>query len=86
MSGEVYFLYSDEQIREKNLILSKTSRKKRFIPGVVTVGHEKRKFSQLSKNPTIPRFPDAVIVASGDISKFTYVMPETEYILGENTL
>ena len=70
-----YFLYSDEQISEKNKVLAKTY--KRFSPGVVVVGNRKESFSQLSDQPTIPRFVDTKIVAMGDPKDFTYKMPST---------
>ena len=70
-----YFLYSNEQIAEKNKILSKTSKK--FSPGIVVINNKKEPFSQLSDQPTIPRFVDTRIVAMGDPKTFTYKMPET---------
>ena len=69
-----YFLYSEEQIQEKNKILAKTS--KRFSPGTVSVGSKKEKFSQLSRVPELPRFVDTKIVASGNLHNFVFKMPE----------
>lgn len=71
--AEKYFLYSDEQITEKNNILSKFGKK--FFPGSVSVNGRMVKFTQLSDKPDMPRFVDTKIVASGDISKMVYKMP-----------
>lgn len=69
-----YFLYSDEQISEKNRLLAKSH--KSFKPGVVVVNNKREKFTQLSDKPTIERFADTKIVASGQLESFTYEMPE----------
>lgn len=70
----VYFLYSDEQIEEKNQILIKTGKK--FVPGTVVVDGKRQKFSQIHSSSTMPRFVDTRIVASGEKSTFTYVEPQ----------
>ena len=72
-----YFLYSDEQIKEKNLILARTG--KTFVPGVITQNGKRVKFIQLSDKPDIgKRFSDVKIIASGELSTFTYTMPSAE--------
>lgn len=68
-----YFLYSDEQIKEKNKILARSD--KEFVPGVVALNGNKLKYTQLSDTPDIPRFVDTKIVASGEITNFTYTKP-----------
>ena len=73
--SKTYFLYSDEQITEKNKILEKTGKK--FEPGYVVVGGKRVKFSQLSSSPTIDRFIDTKSVASGDLGSFIYEAPKT---------
>lgn len=73
--ADKYFLYSDEQIKEKNSILAHSS--KYFVPGVVIVGGKRVKYTQLSDTPTMTRFVDTKIIASGDLSTFTYVEPTT---------
>jgi len=78
----VYFLYSEDQIKEKNNILAKMS--KTFQPGRVIVGPNRLKFSQISTQPTIPRFVDTKIVASGEQSDFTYTLPQNVDIRGNN--
>ena len=71
----VYFLYSDEQIKEKNEILARTSKK--FEPGIVTVQGKKQKYTQLSKDPNaLNRFVDTKIIASGEESNYTYTLPK----------
>ena len=48
-----YFLYSDEQIKEKNEVMAKAG--KYFIPGYVAINGNRVKFTQLSDSPTIPK-------------------------------
>ena len=72
-----YFLYSDEQIKEKNKILARTG--KIFVPGVITQNGKRIQFTQLSDKPDIgKRFSDVKIIASGELSTFTYTMPSAE--------
>ena len=72
-----YFLYSEEQIKEKNTILARTG--KTFVPGVITQNGKRVKFTQLSDKPDIgKRFSDVKVIASGELSNFTYTMPTTE--------
>lgn len=70
-----YFIYSEEQIKEKNEILDKTE--KQFEPGIVVVNGERKRFTQLSKTPTLNRYFDAEIVAEGEIDNFVYSMPKS---------
>ena len=70
-----YFLYSNEQLEEKNKILAKTSKK--YAPGYVIINNRKEPFTQLSDTQTIPRFVDTRIVAMGELKDFVYKMPET---------
>ena len=78
----VYFLFSEEQVQEKNQILAGMSKK--FQPGVISIGNKKEKFSQISSSSTIPRFVDTKIVAEGEQDKFTYTMPQTVEMRGNN--
>lgn len=71
----VYFIYSEEQFKEKNQILNRTG--KTFEPGTVVVNGVRKKFTQLSTKPSIPRFIDFKIVAEGELDKFSYTEPET---------
>lgn len=70
----VYFLYSDEQIEEKNKILIRTGKK--FLPGNVVVNGKRVKYTQIYSSPKMPRFVDTKIVASGEKSTFTYTEPQ----------
>lgn len=70
-----YFLYSDEQIKEKNSILSKSGKK--FVPGFVTVGGKRVNYTQLSDTANMKRYIDTKIVASGDLNNFSYTKPTT---------
>lgn len=70
----VYFLFSADQIKEKNKILYNTG--KVFEPGTVIINGNRKKFTQLSTKPTIPRYIDAEIVAQGIIDNFIYTEPK----------
>lgn len=71
----MYFLYSREQVDEKNEILAKSN--KEFVPGYVIVGGIRKEFSTLSSKPEIPRYIDTRIVAEGEVKDFTYEKPKT---------
>lgn len=70
-----YFLYSQEQLDEKNAILERSN--KEFVPGVVVDGGVRKNFTVLSTEPEIPRYFDTEIVAYGDDSTMTYTKPTT---------
>lgn len=65
-----YFLYSAEQLKEKQEVLAKVG--KLFTPGTVVVNGTRKNYTQLSDTPNLPRFIDTVIVAEGDITNITY--------------
>lgn len=72
-----YFLYSDEQIKEKNIILARSG--KCFMPGTIVINGRKTKFTQISNNANIGnRFSDIKIIAVGEESTFSYIAPTTE--------
>lgn len=72
-----YFLYSQEQINEKDRVEAK--RGKRFVCGTVSVGNQSEKFSHLSTKPSLGnRYPDCKIVAKGYLSEMRYSMPKTD--------
>ena len=76
--GKVYFLYSDEQIKEKNTILAQTG--KQFEPGTVVVQGKRVKYTQMSTQvDALKRFADNKVIASGEQSEFTYVAPKSSY-------
>ena len=68
----VYFLYSEQQQKERSEIDKKMSRV--FIPGSVIVNGRKRIFTELSKSSS-NRYPDCKIVAEGMKSKMMYTPP-----------
>lgn len=76
----VYFLYSDEQFREKNEILKKAG--KSFSAGTVVINGKRQKYTQLSDKPSIPRFIDTKIVAEGILNSFTYTNTKIESLKG----
>lgn len=71
----VYFLYSEEQLKEKNNILNKQG--KVFVPGTVYVGMSRMSFTQLSDKDHIDRFIDTKIVAKGYKNQMKYDLPKT---------
>lgn len=78
----LYFLYSGDQIKEKNKILANCN--KQFVPGTVSVQNKRCKFTHISQSPNIPRFIDAKIVASfNSIEEATYVSPSTTSLKGD---
>ena len=68
-----YFLYSQQQVNDRNSILDKMN--KVFKPGTVIVGGSKKEFSALSDTPDIPRYNDTRLIAEGEISTFKYTSP-----------
>jgi hypothetical protein len=69
----VYFLYSEEQVKERNKILAKQG--KVFIPGTVYIGMSRLQFSQMSEKDTLERFIDTKIVAKGYQNQMKYDLP-----------
>lgn len=68
----VYFLYSDQQNKDRSGIEKKMSRV--FVPGTVIVNGRKKIFTELSKSSS-NRYPDCKIVAEGMKSKMMYTPP-----------
>ena len=71
----VYFLYSEEQIKEKNTILEKTG--KVFIPGSVYIGMSRKLFTQLSDKDYMDTYIDTKVVAKGYKNQMKFDMPKT---------
>ena len=69
----VYFLYSEEQIKERNKILEKQG--KVFVPGTVYIGMSRLSFSQMSEKDSLPRFIDTKIVAKGYQNQMKFDLP-----------
>lgn len=65
----VYFLYSEQQSKERSAIEKSMSRV--FTPGTVVINGRKRFFTEISKKPT-NRYPDCKVIAEGYKSKFIY--------------
>ena len=70
----VYFLYSEQQNKERSEIEKKMSRV--FSPGTVIVNGRKKIFTELSKSSS-NRYPDCKIVAEGWKSKMMYTPPSS---------
>lgn len=68
----VYFLYSDQQSKERSEIDKRMSRI--FSPGSVIVNGRKKIYTELSKSTT-NRYPDCKVVAEGWRSKMIYNPP-----------
>lgn len=68
----VYFLYSEQQLKDRSEIEKKMSRV--FNPGTVIVGGRKKIFTELSKSSS-NRYPDCKIIAEGYKSKMLYTNP-----------
>ena len=71
----VYFLYSDEMMKERNQILSKQN--KMFQAGTVVVNGVAKQYTYMNTKDSIPRFIDAKVVASGRKEDFKYTEPAT---------
>jgi hypothetical protein len=72
----VYFMYSGEQIKEKNTVLEKSNKK--FRPGTVVVNGQRKEFTQIVKDTSkMSRFVDAVIVCEGILGDNTFTNPDT---------
>ncbi len=65
----VYFLYSEQQFKERTAVEKKLSRI--FTPGVVIVNGRKKTFTEMSKNSS-NRYPDCKIVAEGYKNKMVF--------------
>lgn len=72
----VYFLYSEEQLKEKNEILKKQN--KVFVPGTVYIGMSRIPFTQLSDKDTMDRYIDTKIVAKGYKNQMKFDLPKNE--------
>lgn len=70
----VYFLYSEEQVKEKNEILKKVG--KVFVPGTVYIGMSRKNFSQMSDKDSM-KYIDTKIVAKGYKNQMKFDLPKT---------
>ena len=74
LTGYKYFLYSEEQNKEKNNILNKTGYV--FEPGTIIINGSRKKFTSISDKNSIPRFIDTKIIAEGNVENMTYIEPK----------
>ena len=73
----MYFMYSSEHINQKNDIESNIGR--RFECGTVVINGTKKKFSFMGADKKfMGMYPDAILVAEGELSKMQYIKPYTE--------
>ena len=73
----VYFVYSGEQIKEKNSILK--PRNKKFKCGTVVVNGQRKEFTQIvTKLSQMSRYVDTRIICEGVLGDFTYNNPTEE--------
>jgi hypothetical protein len=72
----VYFLYSEEQIKEKNNILSKVGKK--FVPGSVYIGMSRKLFTQISDKDSMEQYIDTKVVAKGYKNQMKFDLPRNE--------
>ena len=69
-TGYKYFLYSYEYLKSRNSIEEKIG--KTFVCGTVVVNGTLKEFNIISNQPTINRYPDARIIAEGNIETMKY--------------
>ena len=72
----VYFLYSEEQIKEKNNILNKVGKK--FVPGSVYIGMSRKMFTQISNKDSMEQYIDTKVVAKGYKNQMKFDLPRNE--------
>lgn len=65
----VYFLYSEQQYKDRTAIEKKMSRI--FNPGMVVVNGRRKEFTEMSKKNT-NTYPDCKIIAEGYKSKMKF--------------
>lgn len=65
----VYFLYSEQQFKERTAVEKKMSRI--FTPGSVIINGRKKPFTEMSKKSS-NRYPDCKVVAEGYKSKMIF--------------
>lgn len=73
----VYFVYSGEQMKEKNEILK--PRNKKFKCGIVVVNGQRKRFTQIVTNINqMSRYVDTKVVCEGIYGDFTFTEPSQE--------
>lgn len=71
----VYFLYSEQQYKERTELDRKMSMT--FSPGTVVVNGRKKIFTEMSRNSK-NRYPDCKVVAEGFKGKLTFTPVSTK--------
>ena len=79
---EVYFIYSKQQVEEDKQINLQIGRK--FIPGDVSVGNEKKKYSKIIEtkdlNKMLALYPDTEIIIKGLYGSIKFTKIDNGYI------
>lgn len=70
----VYFLYSEQQFKERTAVEKKIS--KIFTPGSVIINGRKKPFTEMSKKSS-NRYPDCKVIAEGYKSKMVFTPVST---------
>ena len=70
LTGYKYFLYSREYLNQRNSIEQKVG--KVFECGTVIVDGTIKEYNIISDTPTMKRYPDARIIAEGDVETIKY--------------
>lgn len=65
----VYFLYSEQQFKERTAVEKKLSRI--FTPGTVVINGRKKTFTEMSKKSS-NRYPDCKVIAEGYKNKMIF--------------
>lgn len=73
IKGYWYFLYSHEYLKERNSVEEKIGRI--FECGTVIVDGTMKEYNILSIKPETDRYPDARLIAEGDIETMKYTDP-----------
>lgn len=68
--GYWYFLYSHEYLKQRNAVEEKVGRI--FECGTVIVDGTMKEYNILSTKPEVERYPDARLIAEGDIETMKY--------------
>lgn len=74
--GYKYFLYSYQYLKNRNAMEEKVGRV--FECGTVIVNGVLKEFNIISNQPTMDRYPDARIIAEGNIENMKYTDVSTK--------
>ena len=69
-----YFFFSLDQMKEREDTYDRLN--KRFVPGTVIYNGTVYEFTCSATTPSLPRFPDARLVAEGEESTMQVVQPK----------